>query len=225
MAIVSPGRIPRHWIWGGGGAGYYGVGNNDGRQNAAALADPGFEAGAVPPGTESAAPAGSGWICRGAAAIYRNWQVSTVGFMPGTYGKLAKTNAAGCSLTVAKPTQVRALGCWLRGWMSYNVDGPTLLLIGPRGPLAQAKVQTPRFDSWAWGDVAGEPVRLEPGATYHLLVQAAQGEPYVFSKPAPVMPAPVLPSPQRYVLTSGKEGTPRLGRSRRRPRAPCPSGR
>jgi len=181
----------RHWIWGAGGATYYGVGNGDGRQDEVKLADPSFEAGTVAAGAESSVPAGSGWKCSGNAAIYRNWQVSNAGFTPGKPGKVAQAIAAGCSITVERNTQVRALGCFLRA----NTGLHTLVLLGPQGLLAQAKVQPQQIaiaqvDSWVWGVPDGAPVRLEPGITYHLLAQAERGEPQLFSEPVPVIAGP-----------------------------------
>ncbi|OGV64950.1 MAG: hypothetical protein A3K19_10490 [Lentisphaerae bacterium RIFOXYB12_FULL_65_16] len=190
--VVQPHPV-RHWVWGAGGATYYGVGNADGRQDEVKIADAGFDAGAVPAGTESAAPAGSGWTCTGDAAIYRNWLVSIAAFSPGKPGKVARATAAGCSLTVEQSVVVRALGCWLRP----HTGAHNLVLMGPQGPLVQVGVQPQRIAVseveswvWAWGAVPGDPVRLEPGVTYHLLARAEKGEPNLCSEPVPVVAGP-----------------------------------
>ena len=46
----------RHWIWGGGGATYYAVGNSDGHQDVVRVPDGNFEDGVVPDGSESRPP-------------------------------------------------------------------------------------------------------------------------------------------------------------------------
>jgi hypothetical protein len=181
----------RHWIWGGGAATYYGVGNTNGLQREVRLADPSFENGVVPDGGESAAPAGSGWTCAGHAAIYRNRWVSIDSFTPGKGGVVPNAVAVGCAFRVTKPLYLRELGCWLRA----NAGPHTLHLIGPSGPMAKVNVKPAKFTmhedtGWVWATVAGAPQLLEPGVDYRLLAKADKGGPNLFQDAVAVKAGP-----------------------------------
>lgn len=60
-----------YYLWGGGGATYYGLANSDGAQSHTVLADASFEEVDVPPGQRVVAPKGSPWTFRGAAGVVR----------------------------------------------------------------------------------------------------------------------------------------------------------
>lgn len=66
---VAQPRPVNYFIWGGGGASYYGAQNPDGVTDG--VEDPSFESPAVPPGY-TAAPAGSAWSFTGSAGLARD---------------------------------------------------------------------------------------------------------------------------------------------------------
>ena len=73
----------RYYVWGAGGAGYYGVGNQWGMQDEVVMPDGGFEQAPVPEGTETAPAGGTPWKFSGGAALYRNFSVALAGYQPG----------------------------------------------------------------------------------------------------------------------------------------------
>ncbi|MEM7137611.1 MAG: hypothetical protein AAF500_13575 [Myxococcota bacterium] len=60
-----------YYVWGGGGATYYGLANKDGTQTHTVVADASFESPAIPDGTRELAPSGSAWKFSGRAGIVR----------------------------------------------------------------------------------------------------------------------------------------------------------
>ena len=147
------------------------------------MPDANFEEGIVPDGSESASPAGCGWTCSGAAAIYRNHWVSVNSFADGKPGVVPNATAAGCTFRVDKRLFLRDLGCWLRPWAGPH----DLYLLGPQGLMAQAKVKPLRFkmsetEGWSWAAIAGDPLHLEPGVDYHLLAKAERSGPNLFQE-------------------------------------------
>ena len=182
----------RYWVWGGGGATYYGVGNSHGYQDTVRLPDPGFEAGTVGDGQEAANPAGSRWACTGPASIYRNYWTSVADFTPGT-GKISRAiSAAGCTFRVDQPRFLHALGCWMSKWAGSPY---TLTLLSPQGAIAQTRVKTQHYkmntvDGWCWSATTGTPIRLEPGIDYHILAVADNGDLNIAADPVAVEVGP-----------------------------------
>jgi len=180
----------RYWVWGGGGATYYGVGNPDGHQNEVKFSDPSFENGVVPDGQEIANPKGSGWICSGSdAAIYRNGWTTVADFDIGTFSRLRAYDAVGSSFQVKKQLYARALGAWV----GARAGEYTMRLIGPDGKeLARTRVKPLQFcmtptSSWVWGAIDGVPVKLVPGQEYRLyMIPDRKSEIWACAEPFPV---------------------------------------
>ncbi|MBX9625751.1 MAG: hypothetical protein K2X82_18270, partial [Gemmataceae bacterium] len=94
--VATP-RPVNYYLWGGGGAAYYGANNGNGLTDL--LPDPGFDAAAVPTGY-AAAPAGTGWSFAGTAGVARDggagddippaFTGGQVGYVAGT-GRLTAT--------------------------------------------------------------------------------------------------------------------------------------
>jgi hypothetical protein len=69
--VATPHPV-NYFLWGAGGAIYYGAVNPTGSQDTVNFADSGFETAAVTPGTSVAQPAGTHWMFTGNAGIYHN---------------------------------------------------------------------------------------------------------------------------------------------------------
>ena len=209
----------RYYVWGAGGATYYGVGNPDGHQKVIDLPDPGFEKGVVEPGLHPA-PADSGWISTGNAGIYRNWWGSLSSFSYGKKGAVPAAKAAGCAFRVDKPLFLHELGCWLQPdnpWQSIGTY--TVTLLGPLGVIARANV-TGNGWSWGWGKISGDPPRLDPGVDYQLLVTSDKGGVNLYVSPTAVtggggltitgavrVPATAAADPKTWTVTAAAPGS------------------
>ncbi|MBD3242273.1 MAG: hypothetical protein GF331_16895 [Chitinivibrionales bacterium] len=71
---VAQPRPITYYIWGGGGATYYGVGNPYGNQSSIVFADSSFETPQIGDNTLQMRPGGSPWTFTGDAGIYRSTQ-------------------------------------------------------------------------------------------------------------------------------------------------------
>jgi hypothetical protein len=91
------------YLWGGGGASYYGASNGMGTQNAIVPANPGFEIPAVPEGKSAAAPARAAWKFTGEAGIRRSGGAQTA-YITGTGGISQSINFPAAGLYAFKFT-------------------------------------------------------------------------------------------------------------------------
>jgi hypothetical protein len=177
-----------YYIWGGGGAGYYGVGNGEGAQDESVFADGSFDKIAVPDGPVAARPAGSAWKFSGDAGIVRPLNSIAPGYesnifrsspakWPGRVDPMripqdTKT-AMGCKFrTGPQPIWVHSLG---RLFTSANT-GATYFIIRESDNAEIARSERGRIGGFLikyWGYFYGKPlekpVRLEPNTTYYLL--------------------------------------------------------
>ncbi len=72
-----------HYVWGGGGATYYGVGNPVGHQSRVLLADSSFEQPVLSANTSQQRPGGTSWTFTGTSGIYHSTsQNATIGSLP-----------------------------------------------------------------------------------------------------------------------------------------------
>ncbi|MEM9727999.1 MAG: hypothetical protein AAF997_05395 [Myxococcota bacterium] len=75
FGVAGPGVPEPHpvsyYLWGGGGATYYGLANQDGAQSEVVLADPSFENAKVSDDQRVMGPEGSAWTFRGRAGVVR----------------------------------------------------------------------------------------------------------------------------------------------------------
>lgn len=66
---VSDPHPVSYYVWGGGGAAYYGLKDRTGQQSGAVLKDESFEAVSIAPGTRKVRPSGSAWTFEGEAGL------------------------------------------------------------------------------------------------------------------------------------------------------------
>ena len=68
---VSDPHPVSYYVWGGGGAAYYGLEDRAGQQSGAVFEDPSFEEVSIGAGTRKARPSGSAWAFEGEAGLIR----------------------------------------------------------------------------------------------------------------------------------------------------------
>ncbi|BCM91782.1 anti-sigma-I factor RsgI3 [Abditibacteriota bacterium] len=178
-----------YYIWGAGGATYYGVGNDDGHQSATVFSDLSFEETTLPDGTELKAPPGGKWKFVGNAGLYRLNSVALTAEAPAPKEtRIGANTLVGMKFkTGARTLWVKTLGRWAkqgqRGGHFYLVRSKDNALVADatldevRGNWMQklppgyyyAPVNVP-------GKEAGKDVsiRLEPNTEYALLVGSTQ---------------------------------------------------
>ncbi|MDH3201709.1 MAG: PA14 domain-containing protein [Myxococcales bacterium] len=71
-------RPVSYYVWGGGGATYYGLHNKTGSQTHTVFRDPSFEKPSIAAGTRVVRPSGSPWTFRGTAGIVRPGGAATI---------------------------------------------------------------------------------------------------------------------------------------------------
>lgn len=76
--FVADPHPPGYYLWGSGGATYFGVGNPVGAQSATLVSDSSFETPPIPPGTMRYRPSASPWTFTGDAGIYYQDGESTI---------------------------------------------------------------------------------------------------------------------------------------------------
>ncbi len=165
-----------YYIWGGGGATYYGVGNPLGIQHQTRVADAGFEQPVLADYSIKKDPVGTAWHFHGDAGIYR-WAAHAVAGFRG--GKLQPDNtrqAVGMRFQVeSRPIFIHALGGYINGSMP-PVD-VVLLNAASHQVLAQVQLPTQRFHQSFSGVFLARlkaPLRLEAGQTYDVLERPVQ---------------------------------------------------
>ena len=100
----------RYYVWGGGGAAYYGVGNGEGEQSETALKDLSFEDTVLGDG-EKATPTTGAWTFSGNAGVYRNYTSAIFSHTPGKLIEQPAKTAVGIRFTTGdKPLWVYKLG-------------------------------------------------------------------------------------------------------------------
>ncbi|HEY3331944.1 MAG TPA: PA14 domain-containing protein [Capsulimonadaceae bacterium] len=173
-----------YYLWGAGGATYYGVGNNDGIQNDLKLADGSFETATIPDGSELKSPTGSGWTFSGDAGIYRLNSKAYVAPVSVAVATIPANRAAGMKFrTGARPLIVKQFGRFAR---PNTILGDFVLLReSDKSVIARASggnIQVAYLAHWnddfyyadaksAQGDVA---ITLEANTEYILVVAAGQ---------------------------------------------------
>ena len=166
-----------YYIWGGGGAAYYGVGNGEGTQNEVVLKDSSFEETVVADG-ESVTPTTGPWSFSGNAGVYRTYD-SAVDSYTSAEKRInlpAKTGVGMRFTTGPKPLWVYKLG---RVYNDQNGKGARISLLKASDLSLVAKVETGPIRAFLaailgyyWGEFADKkPVQLEPNTEYLLVAQ------------------------------------------------------
>ena len=166
-----------YYIWGAGGAAYFGVGNGEGTQNEVVFKDPSFEETVVSPG-ESIAPTTGPWTFSGNAGIYRTYDSAVTSYQPAE--KLidvpAKTGFGMRFTTGDKPIWVYKLG---RVYNGPNGKGARISLLKASDLSLVAKAETGPVQAFLqailgyfWGEFPDKkPVQLDANTEYLLVSQ------------------------------------------------------
>lgn len=166
-----------HFLWGAGGATYYGSGNPRGSQTVIKVPNGGFEAPALAANAVARGTASPGWRFEGDAGLFRApdlraaWNVREPGrASPGRGG------ATGMKFTVGpKPVAVYELG---RLVAPGNRKPHTVRLIraDDKSTIAEASVEPKgtAVGQTAWARL-GHPVQLNAGSTFYLLSEEPAG--------------------------------------------------
>ncbi len=160
-----------YYIWGGGGATYYGVGNPLGLQHRIRFADAGFEQPVLPDYSVKKDPAGTPWHFQGDAGIYRWASHAVAGFAGGKLHNCNTKQAVGMQFSVGpRPILVHAMGGYLNGFM----PSAAVVLLNASNHKVLARVVLPQQrPADAFSGVflirLQAPLQLEPGQKYDLL--------------------------------------------------------
>ena len=205
-----------YFIWGGGGAAYYGRGNSTGERADLVIPDGDFEKIPIADGT-IAAPANGPWHFSGGAGIVRNLTNAVATYTPDKRMTTAANSAFGWSFTVGgKPIYVYQLGRMYFG----NSEGCRLLLVkaDDHTVLLDQKIEKmSRFpvalQGFYYADRVAKPVRLEPHTTYCVLA-AEQGKVQVCKNGTVAGPGPgiTVDGPVNITAATGDPSTWNLGK-------------
>ena len=173
--VKDPHPIP-YYIWGGGGAAYYGVGNPEGLQTDVLVPDGGFEQAAVAEGPTPATPTESPWRFTGNGGIYRPLNSAVADYSSIKRIRQDRKTAYGFKFKVGdKPLYVRQLG----RVFSYGCEGATLRLLKAddnsevmKGDTGGVHAYLTKIFGYYYSKAAETPVRLEPNTSYYLLATA-----------------------------------------------------
>lgn len=163
-----------YYIWGGGGAAYYGVANGEGEQSTLLLADSGFEEPVVADGVAQTGISGSGWKFTGGAAIYRNLTSAIASYQVAPGSKQigqAKNTAVGFKFrTGAKPVYVYCAGrVFIRASKGAHI---TILRESDKAIVYQADTAAAmafltKVFGYYYTPMSDKPVALEPSTVYY----------------------------------------------------------
>ena len=170
----------RYYIWGGGGAAYYGVGNGEGEQNDVSFKDSSFEGSVIGDGVKASPPAGA-WTFTGNAGVYRNLCSAVASYTPDKRVEQPKKTAVGMRFTTGeKPLWVYKLG---RVYNYGNDKGArisvlkasdlSLIAKGETGPI---QAYMTKVFGYYWAELPDKkPVQLEANTEYLLVSQDLGG--------------------------------------------------
>lgn len=188
---VKDPQPPSEYLWGGGGAIYYGCGNKFGFMKEEAIGNGGFEQVDIPAGAAQLRPGDTGWTFAGNAGVCdvkpRSGPALTAQTLPAEPAEAANEAMwVGCRFTVGeKDLYVYQLGRWvLRG----NREAKQLAIYDAAGRRVAENAsaftmrdQKPGTYAYAWCSVNASsskkalPAVLEAGKTYYLVSREAAG--------------------------------------------------
>jgi hypothetical protein len=174
----EPAHPLNYYVYGGGGATYYGAHDSSGSQTAAVVANPGFETDTLASGTSSTTI--SGWTTTGTSGIYATaTKSSALASTPSPTGTNSTTAASyGYKFTVgANDIGVYSLGRWK---FSGNTAAHTIRLIDASGTqLASVSISTNSSsqpaNAFVYANIYPSAVRLTAGSTYYVLSDETVG--------------------------------------------------
>jgi hypothetical protein len=174
MHVPDPHPV-RYFVWGGGGAGYYGVGNPLGEQTEIVFKDPSFESPMLGDGKVSSDP--GDWTFSGMSGIYRGLSSLVASYSPGKEVAQPAQTAVGIRFrTGANPIWIYKLG---RVYNDGNDEGARLflLLASDLSVVAKAETGSPNAfvenpTGYYWAEFPDKkPVQLQPNTDYLLVSQ------------------------------------------------------
>ena len=171
-----------YFVWGAGGAAYYGVGNGEGEQDKIQLADHGFEQPLVADGVEQTNINGPSWKFKGGAAIYRNLTSAIASYQlkPDTKQiTQGKNTAIGFKFrTKDKPVYVYCAGRVFTG----NSKGAhmTILRASDKSVVFQSDTVSAgsylaKTFGYYFSPITEKPTALEPKTDYYIFAADADG--------------------------------------------------
>ena len=188
--VKEPHAIP-YYIFGGGGAAYYGVGNGEGKQDAIVCKDPSFEGVAVGDG-EKVTPKEGAWTFTGNAGVYRNYSSAVLSYESVNRIVQPAKMAIGIRFTTGdKPLWVYKLG---RVYTGGSDKGARLSILKASDLSVVAKAETGRIQTFVapilgyyWGEFSDKkPVSLDAKTDYLLVSQDLAGTQYIEGFDTPV---------------------------------------
>ena len=169
---VKEPRPAKYYIWGSGGATYYGTGNSYGVQKEIIFKDAGLEESTVPAGQATAPAKESPWKFSGNAGIYRKGELALAA-EPDKTAKVTPVKGAaagGCKIRIGeKPLTAYELGRWL----PFRRADTTLAILKAADNSVLATVSL--AGEWRHGEpayrfaVLKSPVKLEANTEYYLM--------------------------------------------------------
>ena len=169
-----------HYLWGGGGAAYYGVGNPDGEQTHTVFRDGSFEKVVIADGATQSAVAGSAWQFKGDAGVFRNLTSAVAGYESDKKFNARKNAVIGFKFRVGnQPLYVYRLGrVFTRG-----SDGARMCVV--RDDTKQLVMQATtekaggfltKMFGYYFTSATNKPVRLEPNTVYYVFANDEGGD-------------------------------------------------
>jgi hypothetical protein len=165
----------RYFVWGSGGAGYYGVGNPLGEQTEIVFKDPSFEQPLLIDGKTSSDP--GDWTFSGMSGIYRGLSSAVASYKPDKEIAQPAQTAVGIRFhTGANPIWVYKLG---RVYNEGNDEGARIFLLRASDLSVIAKGETGSSNAFVevptgyyWAEFPDKkPVQLLPNTDYLLVSQ------------------------------------------------------
>lgn len=171
----------RYYLWGGGGAAYYGVGNGEGEQTDVAFKDQSFEDHVIADG-EKSSDATAAWSFKGTAGIYRALSSAVASYTSGKVISQPKKTGIGIRFkTGEKPLWVYKLG---RVFTSGDDKGVRLSLLHADSLDVVATAETgpvqaymTKIFGYYWAELPDKkPIQLTPNTEYLLVSQDLGGQ-------------------------------------------------
>ncbi|NLF38069.1 hypothetical protein GX586_01400, partial [bacterium] len=171
--VTNP-RPAHYYLYGSGGATYYGVGNNWGTQTNIVFPDPSFSVPRIADGAAQAGPTGGFWSFSGNAGLYRNASAAVSMQQLGVSRTAATHNGMGMKFrTGATPIHLYELGRWLpsactQGHTVQVVRASDKMPVAVARPIASQDFVARRPDMFRYARLPA-PVALDADTEYYIV--------------------------------------------------------
>ena len=204
-----------YYVWGGGGAAYYGVGNGTGDQNEIVLKDASFEENGIGDG-EKATPKTGAWTFSGNAGIYRGYSSAVSSYTPSTelIKQPLKTGVGLRFKTGDKPLWVYKLG---RVFNKASEKGSRIsilkvsdLSLVTKAETGPVKVFVGKIFGYYWAELPDQkPVQLDPNTEYLLVSQDLELPSVIDGLDVPIKPGNQLSNVKSIKVTLTDPANPK----------------